>query len=143
VSEITQSKTGYEDAQIIRTLIEHENDLQNHRLNWFLTIQGLLLAALGFAWDKQDAHALVIVFCILAILVSLSAWSSLRLTDAAYEDLHNWWESHKPKNYDGPPIVGHRAEYKFIFWILRPWRILPWVFTLGWLIILIYNFRRV
>ena len=136
------SETSYQNAQIIRSLIEHENELQNHRLTWLMTIQGLLFAALGFAWDKQDAHALVIIFSILGIVVSLSSWSSLQLNHTAYEELHNWWEKHKPKDYDGPPIVGHRASYNFMLWILRPWRILPWTFILGWLTVVVFNLRR-
>ena len=34
--------------EIIRSMIQHENQLINERLTWLLTFQGLLLAALGF-----------------------------------------------------------------------------------------------
>jgi len=142
MAEQIETKSGYADAEIIRKLIEHENNLQNYRLTWLMTIQGLLFAALGFAWDKQDARGLVSIFCILGILVSLSSWSALKLTANAFQDLHNWWDSHKPSDYDGPPIIGHKSNFNALLWILRPWRILPWAFAVGWVIALVFNLRR-
>ena len=142
----TETKSGYAEAQIIRSLIEHENNLQNYRLTWLMTIQGLLFAALGFAWDKQDARGLVSIFCILGILVSLSTWSALKLTTNAFQDLHAWWDTNKPENYEGPPVIGHRvtsSNFKRVFWLLRPWRVLPWGFAASWLIALIFNLSRV
>lgn len=42
-----------DDFDRIRNLIRHENELINQRLTWLGTFQGLLLAALAFAWDKK------------------------------------------------------------------------------------------
>lgn len=118
--EQIETNIGYINAEIIRKLIEHENNLQNYRLTWLMTIQGLLLAALGFAWDKKDARGLVVLFCILGILVSLSTFSALKLSGMAFQDLHNWWDNNKPENYVGPPVVGHKAKFHSLYWILRP-----------------------
>ena len=147
MNNASQNRDRDPDDQIIRSLIQHENDLQNHRLTWLMTLQGLLFAALGFAWDKNDTRVLVVIFSILGIAVSLSAWSALRLSNAAYETLESWWKAHKPAEYAGPPIWGYRPDVPAgllakatdrFFWILRPWRILPWTFGLGWFSILVY-----
>ena len=121
-----------EHAKTIRAMVEEENNVQNNRLTWLMTIQGLLFAALGFAWDKEDARILVSVFCVLGVIVALSSWSALQLSGAAYDELRTWWEKYVPKNYEGPPIMGSTTKPKSsIHWILRPWRLLPWIFILG------------
>jgi hypothetical protein len=142
MSDLLERQRESEHASIIRSMIEHENNLQNYRLTWLMTVQGLLLAGLGFAWDKKDTRELVGVFCLLGILVSISSWSVLRLSGAAYQDLLDWWKNNKPPNYDGPPIIGHQSRYPFVLWILRPWRALPWIFVLGWIFVFIFNLRR-
>ena len=130
-------------ATTIRSMVEEENNLQNNRLTWLMTIQGLLFAALGFAWDKAHARILVCVLCVLAILVSLSSWSALQLSGAAYQELKSWWDKFVPENYDGPPIMGSTAQPKsYLHWILRPWRLLPWIFIIAWVFIFIFNVRR-
>lgn len=47
-----------------------ENELINQRLTWFGTLQGLLLAALAFAW--KDAPAMVVILGGLGVLVAVS-----------------------------------------------------------------------
>lgn len=142
MAKSTQRETEYENAQIIRSMIEHENILQNYRLTWLMTIQGLLFAALGFAWDKKDARELIGILCLLGILVALSSWTALKLSRMALKNLQDWWETNKSKNYDGPPVVGLKAKYNSIIWVLRPWRALPWLFMLGWVTIFIFNLLR-
>lgn len=130
-------------AKTIRLMIDEENNLQNNRLTWLMTTQGLLFAALGFAWTKEDTRKLVGVFCVMGIFVSLSSWSALQLSGAAYDELRAWWAKHVPANYEGPPVMGSTAKPKSsIQWSLRPWRLLPWVFILGWIFIFIINVRR-
>lgn len=131
----------YEDARIIRAMIEHENNLQNYRVTWLMTIQGLLLAALGFSWG-EGTRELVTIFCVLGLVVSLSSWSAMTLSTAAFKDLHDWWYENKPQDYKGPPVVGHKAAYQFLFWVLRPWRLLPWLFAVAWILILVHNWTR-
>ena len=65
--------TVIETAKTIRYMLQREEDLLNNRISWLMTIQGLLFASLGFAWDKKDASGLIIVFALLGIFVSASA----------------------------------------------------------------------
>jgi hypothetical protein len=124
-----------EHAKTIREMVQHENTLQNYRITWLMTIQGLLFAGLAFAWDKQDARYVVVIFALLGVLVAVSCWSALRLGNRAFHELHAWWEPHRP-TYQGPPVSGHQAPSSGIMWWLRPWRLLPWVFVCGWIGIL-------
>jgi hypothetical protein len=48
-----------EADETVRQMIYHEGELINHRIGWLVTLQGLLFAALGFAWN--DAKELVYV----------------------------------------------------------------------------------
>jgi hypothetical protein len=61
----TSGKDKTDDAAIIRSMIECENRLLNDRINWLVTIQGLLFTALGFAWDKKDTRGLITIFSLL------------------------------------------------------------------------------
>src|SRR5205823_760429 len=61
-----------EDAVFDR--IKYENELINQRLTWLGTFQGLLLAALAFAWGKSSATAIVCVICVVGAIVALSTW---------------------------------------------------------------------
>jgi len=40
-------------AEVTRGLIRHEDELTNQRMSAFLTVEGLLFAALAFGWDKS------------------------------------------------------------------------------------------
>ena len=130
-------------SEIVRSMVESENSLLNDRINWLVTIQGLLFAALGFAWDKQDTKGLVIIFSVLGFVVSLSAWSSLRLCNKARNELLKWWDKNKPSSYQGPDVIGLRCFGKYGDNILNPWRTLPFTFALGWLFVFLFNLNRV
>lgn len=106
-----------------------------------MTIQGLLFAALGFAWDKQDTRQLVTIFCVMGIIFSVSCWSSLRLSSEALHKVQSWWERHYPQDDEGPPVT-YIAPTNKVLRFLRPWRLLPWVLALGWLLVLIHNITR-
>lgn len=83
----------HENAKIIQAMIDNENNLLNYRINWLVTIQGLLFAALGFSWDKKDARGLVVVLCLMGIMMSISAMTSFLLATQGMSDLLKWWEN--------------------------------------------------
>jgi len=97
-------------SQTIRSMIDSENALVNHRVGWLTTLQGLLFAALGVAWDKPTAASLVPIFCVLgigtAVIVSLALIGATR----AQVQLITWWDQHKPTQYAGPDEVGLRPH---------------------------------
>jgi hypothetical protein len=122
----------FSNEGIVRDLIKHENDLLNHRLTWFITIQGLLFAALGFAWSKSDAKELVFVFCGLGILTAVSSAFALWGGANAIDQLST------EEKIDDQPIIGRRAGIeKFAY----PWYSFPVLFGAAWGSILWINLQ--
>lgn len=121
-------------AEIIRKLIEHEDNLQNFRLTWFSTYQALLFASLSFAWDK--GRILVWVICGVGIVTAFSAFAALRLSDLSYVNLGRWWKKNLSA-YKGPPRQGHEADFFLIG--AMPSKVLPWIFMVSWLVLAIYR----
>jgi hypothetical protein len=78
-------------VETFREMVRHENELMNHRVSWLLTLQGLLFTALGFAWDKADAHALIYVFCATGAVVAISSQTVLNGARQAIDQLRQWW----------------------------------------------------
>ncbi|GAB1235589.1 hypothetical protein [Ferrigenium sp. UT5] len=88
--------------EIIRGLIHDENEMTNHRMNWFLILQGFLFAGIAFAWEKSIG--LVIVFSGVGILSSLSVGLLLHLGIDAIKNLQREASEIKGK------VVGKKAE---------------------------------
>jgi hypothetical protein len=132
---------GPNEAQVIRQMICHENDLINHRMTWFLTFHGLLFAALGFAWEKRDAAPLIYILCGLGIVVSLSSITVFSAADRAIHELRDFWDTTRLADYKGPDVVGyrHKTDWPKPFLV---WRFLPWVLTAAWLAVAIVNRLR-
>ena len=55
---------------VVREMITREDELTNQRMLWMAAFNGLLFAALGFAWDKPGARFLTVVFSILGFTAS-------------------------------------------------------------------------
>ena len=126
-------------AEIIRSMINHESDVINNRVNWLAAFQGLLFAALGFSWGKKGSEPLANIFCLLGISVSiLLALISLFNASLATRRLLIWWYENKPSNYEGPGVIGFAPRHPRSFLILiPPWNLLPLCFLFAWLGILI------
>lgn len=132
-SRTVAGDTGEQPANepgVRRDLIKHENDLMNHRLTWFITIQGLLFAALGFAWGKPDARGLIFVFCGLGLLTAISTAFVLWGGAAAIENLS------KESPTVGGPTIGRRAGIERVAY---PWFSFPVLFGLAWVLIVSIN----
>ena len=127
-------------GKTIRAMIEHENHLVNYRLTWLITLQGLLFAALGFAWDKRDAWQIIVVFCVMGIFSAVSCLVSLSYTQRAIYQLEKWWKNYKPVGYDGPEVIGFPLSRAAL--LMLPWLILPVLFILGWASIFVVNLIR-
>ena len=142
MSNIETTSTPNSDYEVVvRAMIKHENELMNHRITWLSTLQGLLFAALGFAWDKHDAQVLVFIISIIGIVISISSITVLRAASGAISDLADWWENNKPEDYQGPGVIGRRTTKSWQR-LLYPWNLLPVLFTFAWLLVLaVYWYR--
>jgi hypothetical protein len=132
-----------EEHEIIRSMIKSENELINHRLTWMATLNGLLFTGLGFAWGKPDTKALVFVFAILGVAVSVLSEAALFTANQALHKQYDWWQANKPSHYTGPDVIGLPPLRKgFRRWI-TPWTLLPVCFIFGWTAIFIINVTKV
>ena len=122
-------------------MVRHENELMNHRVLWLRTLQGLLFTALGFAWEKADAYALIYVFCATGAVVAISSQTVLNGAHQAIDQLRQWWEKNRPADYHGPDVLGCSSPSKLVVWLL-PWRTLPGIFAAAWLVIAWINVQR-
>jgi hypothetical protein len=150
------SSTGRE---ILRTMIEQENQLRNQRLGYLLTLNGLLFAALGFAWDAAHALSLVVVLALMGISVAAVGLAAMLLSDRAIRYLRLRGPTHRERLGEHGFTVDEKAELESIpvaltkqqidealdqvtiQWdigrILQPWHSLPMVLGGAWLAILI------
>jgi hypothetical protein len=133
--QLSQAQTDqkkYDDLAVaIRDLIKHENDLVNQRIGWLVQTQGLLFAALAFAWEK--APKLSYILSGVGIATAISIASAIALYSPTVRRLNALWlerapeaeRLHRPINGDAPPSTG-------VLKMLRPWRALPFVFVSTW-----------
>ena len=126
-----------EMTTVARDLIKLENELQNARTTWLLQTNGLLFAALGFAWEKAPVE-LVLLLSAVGVLVSTSIYRALRMHRIAVEGTMAWWASWLTEEQQQPRrIIGlwSPSSNSFLERALRPWRFLPRLFAYAWLLV--------
>jgi hypothetical protein len=121
------------DPDTIRKLVAHETEMVNHRMSWFLVLQGFMLAGLAFGWEKSSA--LCTIFSSVGILSSLSVGILLRYGILAAKRLEE-------SNPDGEsPVVGRGyKETPRIIHFLLPWHFLPIVFMVAWVALMVIRY---
>jgi hypothetical protein len=138
-----------EYAQAVRTMIVHEDDLLNNRMNWLLVVQGLLFAALGSLKDSSpQIPGLIYVLIAFGFLISISSKIAFVSSDRAIQTLLTYWDMHlkatRGRWQDYPPIFGAELQNRMLMQLdrfLSPRNLLPWAFALGWLVILVLKLR--
>ena len=132
------SDNGHEHAAdyvgVIRQMIQHEDNLLNHRLTWMWTLEGLLFGAAGFMW-KESVAPLIAVGTV-GLLSCISVGYSLDRGLRAVRDLlgiAGRFKDQLPKTIALPPTIGSRRPA--IEWLL-PGRFLPWVFGTAWIVLI-------
>jgi hypothetical protein len=106
------------DWKRVRSAIEHENQLTNHRVTWLLTSQGFLFAAFALVFQastKTDVKDELRAFyqyilsglAITGIFVSLYLRLALRAAEIQHEILRLWWKGRIGDRHNNhPPICG-------------------------------------
>jgi hypothetical protein len=131
----------------IRSMIQHEDDLRDQRLGWLFALDGLLFAAIGFAWsDKGGAsNAFIVILAAVGALVSLTSAAGQVVSKEAIDRLRGLGEHHATR--DSPPVVGIKsadlteglARYAKSFY---PWTWAPVLVFLAWIGVAITAFFR-
>jgi hypothetical protein len=140
--------TEHNDAEIVdwkrvRSSIEHENTLTNHRLTWLLTSQGFLLGAFALLFQasgKNDVPpdfkpfypSVLASIAFTGIMVSLYLRLGLRAAQMQHDRLRDWWEA-RPKTGLHPDICGRNFG-----WMTHklPYHNFPFVFMIAWTLLM-------
>ncbi len=120
---------------VVRQMITREDELTNQRMLWMAAFNGLLFAALGFAWDKSHTVFLSVVFSILGITTSILNGLALSFASRAQRRLLLWWQHRiQSTGYSGPGVMGGEPldpETLYSFYV-TPWILLAVAFAGGW-----------
>ena len=131
--------TNEEMRDVVRSMIAQEDTLRDQRLGWLFALNGLLFAAVGFAWNDKDSVPLIVTLAALGVAVSVSVKVSLVASDQAVHALRAFVHV---ETYD-PPVWG--ADYVELNDLSRkvyPWVAIPWFLALAWIAIAIARCAR-
>lgn len=123
-------------AAILRQMTAHESEQVHRRLSWLGTFQGFLFATLGFVFGKS--RPLSFVIATLAIAISALVYAGLFAATLAIERIRSAWNSHKPKNYDGPEIAGFYPDGARWSVFISPENLIPLAFVAAWVMVMFY-----
>jgi hypothetical protein len=138
--------------EILRSMVQHEDELRDQRLGYLLTLNGLLFAALAFAWNVHHARSLVSVLALMGILIAISAFLSTTLSSRAIRHLRerqspapdhqgaDWTEADEIKSI---PVAVSKDQLpqSLVFRAFQPWKALPFFMGLAWVAIFILAFK--
>jgi hypothetical protein len=136
-------------------MVQHEDDLRNQRLGYFLTLNGFLFAALAFAWNTKHQAWLVGTIAIVGVLIAISAGASMRLSSFAIRYLRMRGPTHLPPGRTIPvtdadlarealsiPVslslsdedlkLVKKPKSRKASDVLQPWRALPIILFVAW-----------
>ena len=137
----TDTRSALEkDAEILRVLIRHENDLTNHRTTWLLVSQGILFAAAA-AFVKIHWFPAVVVGAV-GIILAASIGQSLKNSYEARQSFKkSWWPQRLASTgYDAqdfPPLDGGVSGVSAIKWLF-PWFVIPITLITAWGILIAF-----
>jgi ABC-type transport system involved in cytochrome c biogenesis permease subunit len=128
--------------------MEHENQLVNHRLTWFLSTQAFLFAAFALTFqastqskpEQQSFYQFVLAgFSLTGILVGIYIQRPLRTAELAHNSLRNWWHisieyPHSPEAQRHPPICGESPNWRDNWF---PQSIFPLLFVAAWILFIV------
>ncbi len=129
------------DWKRVRSAIEHENELTNHRLTWMLNSQAFLFAAFALTFQastKKDVAESFLPFykyvlagiSVTGILAAAYLASGLAAAQRQHEELEKWWACRKKEQSRHPPISGKAP----LLFLPLPYHGFPFIFILGWLV---------
>jgi len=130
------SKPEMYEAEIFRNLINHENELRDHRTNWFLTAQGFVFAASSYSAAESN-YLWLMGAAIIGFFVTFILSKGVIVTTLAIVKLEREF-NHRQPQYSGPPIIGlHMTNDWKEGLIYESEYLLPLLFFLVWFIVLV------
>lgn len=126
--------------QHIARMIQHENELLNHRIQWFLTIQGFLFTAVALFGNNPGRRFFGLCIAITGIAVCLSFGMALQIGRKGFGSLVEQWKNavkgHEQRFFQAG-VFGYLAGERWETF-LAPWRILPYIISFAWIGIIVF-----
>lgn len=110
--------TPKEQFDVARELIKHEDGLVNSRVTWLQVFEGLLLTAFvggiglykeaaicSLSWSRPGIATALILFAVLGISASYTAYTATRAAISQIESVEDWWHE-TGLSLMFPPIAG-------------------------------------
>jgi hypothetical protein len=133
LTSLSQSEL-FEVADVMRGMIRHEDELTAQRMTAFLTVEGLLFAALSFGWSKS--WVLVLILAFVGFFICLSARVTLLRGPIAVGRLEATWKSFFPNDKDLPmyqDVIAARLKVSWWDNLMWPWNAIPLALAAAWL----------
>jgi hypothetical protein len=123
------------DADVIRDMIRHEENLIISRAHWLVTLQAILFAGLAFSWEQDRALSLTLVG--FGVATALMFFPHLSYGNSAIQRLELWFQQRHGQLLDHPhpPLRGLSGDIPWYYQVLLNWRALPSFFLVGWFIV--------
>jgi hypothetical protein len=124
----------------ISSMIQHENELLNHRIQWFLTLNGFLFTAVALYGNQPGRNYFGWVLAGLGLLVCSSFFVGLSIGGQGFKRLVRRWKMIKAMHSEGfeeVGVYGHLAK-GFLENNLAPWKALPMLMAFGWIAVAIF-----
>lgn len=104
MTELSEQTPSLTQWKLVRSAIEHENILKNHRVTWFLATQLFLFTGFttifvetikkDLAFSSLKVYAILLIVFLLGIYVCVLAWANLRAAQKMIRRLQSWWLIH-------------------------------------------------
>lgn len=124
----------------IAEMIQHENELLNHRIQWFLTLNGFLFTAVALYGNQPGRNWFGTALAILGLLVCYSFGIGLQIGGRGFRRLVDIWQdlcSKCHEDFHEVGVYGHLAN-GFQEKNLAPWRALPLLMAIGWISVMVF-----
>lgn len=120
------------NPDIIRSMIQHEDNLINQRLSWTFTAQSFLIAGLSFLWGKDKSQPLIATIAIFGVVTNGSILYSLLDAIRAINKLKSLGKRLNLE-LNQIPLQGSSEGTDLLF----PWFVVPASLILFWLVTLL------
>ncbi|HWY88241.1 MAG TPA: hypothetical protein VNX28_16135 [Gemmataceae bacterium] len=123
----------------IRSVIQHDNELTNHRIQWFLTISGFLFTAVALYGNQPGRNWFGTAVGIIGLLTCVSFEVALKIGRNAWIRMTNLWDEYRARCKDPfieVGVYGYKATDRE--GLFAPWRWLPHFVGFGWLLIILF-----
>jgi hypothetical protein len=141
---VLESISGIEYYRIIRSQIEHEDNLINQRLSWFVAAQAFLFSAYAILLNAPSQVRLqrfatqqeILFFLIPVVAIGMSILIYITVIAAmlAMANLRRLLESHVKEEELLPPVQGYRQT--LLLGQASP-ILIPFLFMISWIVLLI------